>query len=284
MENSVIKFDKEEDKDYINYSETLISLQNKNKILLQNLNESDEIIDNLDLDYQNEKRNNESNLKKLKEYDIKNKKNQHLILELENTIHELKLKIDKIETENNTLKRNKKLPQNSLLEPLLNNEEEKIYKDDKNLKNNTILVLEILEKDNELLNSKVDQLEKTILELQNTLQYEKNISEKLIIDNENMKKDFLESLNNFNKQKEKECYINNHDLTFEDELYILEKKNNIKSLEDEINALIAQKNDLNFQIFEQKGIISILEQQAELIKENKHKKKPFYKKLFCCFF
>ena len=284
MENSVIKFDKEEDKEYINYSETLISLQNKNKILLQNLKESDEVIDNLHLDYENEKRNNENNLKKLKDYDIKNKKNQHLILELENTIHELKLKMDKIETENNTLKRNKKSSQNSLLEPLLNNEikEEREYKDDKHLKNNTILALEILEKDNELLNFKVNELEKTIIELQNTLQNEKNISEKLIIDNENMKKDFLESLNKFNKQKEQESHVNNYNLTFEDELYILEKQNNIKSLEDEINGLIDQKNNLHFQIFEQKGIISILEQQAEFMKENK--KKPFYKKLFCCFF
>lgn len=269
MDNSIIQFDKDD----IDYSETLISLQNKNKILLQNLKESDELIYNLHLDYENEKRNNENNLKKIKEYDTKNKKNKNLILELENTIHDLKLKIDKIEKENNTLKKNKKSPQNSLLEPLLNNQEEK---EDKTLKNNTILVLE---KDNELLNSKVSQLEKTILELQHSLQNEKNINENLILENENMKKDFLESLNNFNKQVEQDNTENKYELTLQDELYILEKKNNIESIEDEINSLIAQKNDLNFQIFEQKGIISILEQQAELITQKKQSKK-----IFCCFF
>ena len=283
-------------------SENISSLQNKIKILTQNIKESDHAIESLQLLYNNEQKNHAVSLKKLKDLDKKNKKFEETILSLESNIHNLteKINIIQFEKEQNDkqlreIKETKQKEENNknkdtLLEPLLNKNNQK----EKEHSNN--LILEMLEKDNDTLNLKMNGLEKTIIELQNTLQNQKNVNNDLVLINQRLENDFLELLNNQTKQKElekDEKEKQRNELSFEDELYILEKKNKINSLENEVTNLIEQKNELSFDLFELKGALGILEKERDDIKKQikylkqtedfQNENKCFLKKFFCCF-
>ena len=71
------------------------------------------------------------------------------------------------------------------------------------------------------------------------------------------------------------------DLSFEDELYILNKKNNMDTLKEDINKSLEYKKQLEIEIFNLKSIIAMLESKKNTytsLNENKNKKSGF-----CCF-
>ena len=133
---------------------------------------------------------------------------------------------------------------NNLLEPLINKKE----------------------KSNE-----IDKLLYQLNTYQEKIEYLEKQNNEFQLLNIDLEKNLKDSINKNSKS----------DLSFEDELYILNKKNNMEALKEDINKSLEHKKKLEIEIFDLKSLIAMLENKKNTytsLNENKNKKSSF-----CCF-
>jgi chromosome segregation ATPase len=216
-------------------------LKTKVEMLRQNLEEADVTINEL--------------LKKLKEITI-----QYVELQ------------KKTENDNNGIKKHNddlEIINCNLSNKISNLQDEIIFLKEKNQNNKTPLLNNNIEKEKELKNE-ITTLHSEIVNYQNRIE----ILEKKNNELENLNVKIEKDNKLFHNKKE------NSDLTMEDELYILQYKNNISSLKEEIEELINKKNNLNSELFELKSFIRILENEKRDLESQEVIKKSRIR--FCC--
>lgn len=222
------------------------SKENIIKNLRQALIEADRKIDELNCFNDDEK--NKYNILRKDYESLLNKNTDYnvLIYKLEDDIYNLKNKIK-------ILEENKKKTSNDLTKALLENDfkKENEYKKENKYK-----------KENENLTKEIISLQKIIEDL---------TSHNKDLETQNIKLD-----KDINSLKIKNL---NNEINLEDELYIIEKQNNIEILKNDIQSLLECKKKLELEIFELKSILQMFENKKnkyESFNENKKKK-------FCCF-